>query len=253
MSPDERLDKILEAEIPHHVAIIPDGNGRWAHKRGLARTEGHKRGTERVEDLIEFTSEKLPIKFLTFYTFSTENWSRPESEIQFLMSLLGDLLGDRGEKLLKNDIRLRVIGNLEELPDNTADIVRRTVRNSKTNEGLQLILALNYGGRQEILTAVKDLVSEAIAGNISSEKGITEEDLQSHLYTSEIPDPDLLIRTSGERRISNFMLWQLAYTEIWITEEFWPEFTPGDFLEAISDYQQRERRFGRVEKEEYDQ
>ncbi|MCF7890994.1 isoprenyl transferase [Candidatus Bipolaricaulota bacterium] len=252
MNLDERLDNILEGAIPGHVAIIPDGNGRWAHNRGLERTEGHKRGTKRAEDLIEFIAEKLPIEYLTFYTFSTENWSRPDSEVKFLMTLLKDLLGKRGGKLLKNDVRLRVIGDVDGLPDRTAQVVRKTMDKTSSNEGLRLILALNYGGRQEILTAAKELASQVTGGELSSEE-ITEEIFQSHLYTSGIPDPDLLIRTSGERRLSNFMLWQLAYTEMWITEEFWPSFKPENFLEAISDFQQRERRFGRVDKGKYDQ
>ena len=252
MKIDERLDEILKGELPEHVAVIPDGNGRWAHSRGLERTEGHREGTRRAEDLIEFVSKKLPIEYLTFYTFSTENWSRPESEVKFLMSLLKDLLGKRGRKLLKNDIRLRVIGNMDGLPNGTRRVVRRMVNKSETNSGLQLILALNYGGRQEILSAVKDLVSEALSGELTAGE-ISEEIFRSHLYTSDIPDPDLLIRTSGEKRISNFLLWQLAYTEIWITEEFWPSFSPEHLLDALSDFQQRERRFGRVDKGNYDQ
>jgi undecaprenyl diphosphate synthase len=248
----ERLNEILEDELPSHVAIIPDGNGRWAHKRGLERTEGHRQGTKRAEDLIEFIAKKLPIEYLTFYTFSTENWSRPDSEVRFLMSLLKELLGERGGKLLKNDVRLRIIGDVEGLPERTARVVKNTVKKTSTNEGLQLILALNYGGRREILSAAKKLASRVNAGEISVEE-ITEEAFESSLYTSGIPDPDLLIRTSGERRISNFMLWQLAYTEIWITEEFWPSFKPENFLQAISDFQQRERRFGRVDKGNYDQ
>ena len=252
MNLGERLNEILEDELPRHVAIIPDGNGRWAHKRGLERTEGHKRGTERAEDLIEFIAENLPIKYLTFYTFSTENWSRPDSEVRFLMSLLKDLLGERGSKLLKNDVRLRIIGDVDGLPERTARVVRNTAKKTSTNEGLQLILALNYGGRREILSAAKKLAARVTSGELSVEE-ITEEAFESSLYTSGIPDPDLLIRTSGERRISNFMLWQLAYTEIWITEEFWPSFKPENFLQAISDFQQRERRFGRVDKGNYDQ
>jgi len=252
MNLDEKLDEVLKDEIPDHVAIIPDGNGRWAYSRGLERTEGHKRGTERAEELIEFIAEKLPIKYLTFYTFSTENWSRPESEVKFLMSLLKDLLGKRGGKLFRNNVRLRAIGNIDGLPERTASVVRKTAEKTATNEGLQLILALNYGGRYEIISATKDLVSGVKSGELAVED-ITEEVFRSHLYTGEIPDPDLLIRTSGERRISNFMLWQLAYTEIWITEDFWPSFEPINFLEALSDFQERERRFGRVEKGKYDQ
>ncbi len=246
MELEEKLNNILEGVIPQHVAIIPDGNGRWAHSRGLKRTEGHKEGTERVEELIEFISENLPITYLTFYTFSTENWSRPDREVEFLMSLLKDLLGDRGGKLLKNNVRLRIIGKISDLPGRTAEVVKNAVDRTSGNDGLQLIIALNYGGRQEILNAARELISRAAKGKFSGEE-LSEETFQSHLFTSGIPDPDLLIRTSGERRISNFMLWQLAYTEFWITDRLWPSFKPENFLEALSNYQQRERRFGGVD------
>ena len=245
MNLDDKLNNIMNGVIPRHVAIIPDGNGRWAHSRGLDRTEGHKRGTERAEDLIEFTSKRLPIKFLTFYTFSTENWSRPESEVSFLMSLLKDLLGERGGRLLKNNVRLRIIGEPADLPERTARVVREMVQRTAENDGLQLILALNYGGRQEILTAARELVAEATEGKISPED-VSENAFRSHLFSSDLPDPDLLIRTSGERRVSNFMLWQIAYTELWMTNRLWPSFEPKHLLEAISDFQRRERRFGRV-------
>ncbi len=252
MKLEEKLNDTLSGVIPDHVAIIPDGNGRWAHSRGLDRTEGHRRGTEKAEDLIEFTSKNLPVKFLSFYTFSTENWSRPDSEVSFLMSLLRDLLGERGERLLENNVRLRIIGELADLPDPTSRVVENMVERTAENDGLQLTLALNYGGRQEILTAVEELVSRAAEGKITPED-LSEEMFSSHLFTSGIPDPDLLIRTSGERRISNFMLWQLAYTEIWITNRLWPSFEPINLLEAISDFQRRERRFGRVQTGEGDQ
>ena len=245
MKPEEKLDQILDGNLPRHVAIIPDGNGRWAHERGLERTEGHRKGTERAEDLIEFISRKLPIDYLTFFAFSTENWSRPQKEVRYLMTLLKNLLGERGEKLQKNDVRLIVIGNQEEIPSETAKVVSRTVENTKGNEGLSLILAINYGGRQEILQAARNLVTDAVEGSLTGDQ-LTEDLFSSKLFTAGIPDPDLLIRTSGERRISNFMLWQMAYTEIWITEKFWPSFEPDDFLDAISDFQQRDRRFGRV-------
>ncbi len=245
MKGEEALEHVLGNELPEHVAIIPDGNGRWAHNRDLERTKGHKRGTERAEDLIEFISEKLPIKYLTFYTFSTENWSRPDEEVQFLMTLLKDLLGEKGMRLLKNDVRLRVIGRIDELPDETAQVVKNTMKATADNDGLQLIMALNYGGRQEILDATRELIGEATRGEISAED-FTEELFASRLFTADVPDPDLLIRTSGERRVSNFMLWQLAYTEIWITNRLWPSFEPKHLLEAIADFQRRERRYGGV-------
>lgn len=252
MNLDERLEEIRAGKIPKHVAIIPDGNGRWADKRGLERKEGHKQGTDRAEDLIEFVSNQLPIKYLTFYAFSTENWSRPDEEVEFLMTLLKDLLGERGIKLLKNDIRFRVIGKVDDLPARTADVVRNTVDRTAENEGLELLMALNYGGRQEILNATRELMSRAIAGEISEEQ-LSEELFHSHLFTSGVPDPDLLIRTSGERRVSNFMLWQLAYTEIWITNRLWPAFEPKHFLDALADFHRRDRRFGSVNKGKYRQ
>lgn len=252
MNLDRRLDDILEGVIPTHVAIIPDGNGRWALSRGLERKEGHKQGTEMAEDLIEFISSELPIKYLTFYAFSTENWSRPDQEIDFLMTLLKDLLGERGMKLLDDDIKFRAIGNVEDLPTGTANVVRETVNRTANNEGLELIMALNYGGRQEILSATRKLISRATDGELSEEE-LSEELFQSYLFTPGIPDPDLLIRTSGERRVSNFMLWQLAYTEIWVTNRLWPAFKPEHFLEALADFQRRERRFGSVNEKEYHQ
>jgi len=245
VKPEEMLQHVLENPLPEHVAIIPDGNGRWAHNRGLERTKGHERGTKRAEDLIEFISEELPIKYLTFYTFSTENWSRPDEEVQFLMTLLQDLLGEKGMRLLKNDVRLRVIGKIEELPDETAQVVKNTMRATAENEGLQLIMALNYGGRQEILDATRELIAEASRGELSAED-FSEELFTSRLFTPDVPDPDLLIRTSGERRVSNFMLWQLAYTELWMTNRLWPSFEPKHLLEAIADFQRRERRYGSV-------
>lgn len=249
MNFEKTLEHVLENQLPEHVAIIPDGNGRWAHNRSLERTRGHERGTERAEDLIEFISEELPIKYLTFYTFSTENWSRPDEEVQFLMTLLKNLLGEKGMRLLKNDVRLRVIGKVDDLPDPTEQVVKNTMEATADNEGLQLIMALNYGGRQEILHATRELIGEASRGKLS-EEDFSEELFASHLFTADVPDPDLLIRTSGERRISNFMLWQLAYTEIWITNRFWPSFEPKHLLEAIADFQRRERRYGRVSGED---
>ncbi len=248
MKLEDELGEVLADELPEHVAIIPDGNGRWAHNRGLERTKGHERGIERVEDLIEFTSNQLPIKYLTFYTFSTENWSRPDQEVDFLMTLLKDLLGEKGAELMENGVRLRVIGEIDDLPERTSRVVKSTVEMTADNEGLQLVMALNYGGRQEILDAARDLIERAARGDLTPEE-FSEDLFKSHLFTAGIPDPDLLIRTSGERRLSNFLLWQLAYTEIWITNRLWPAFEPRHLLEAISDFQRRERRYGSVEKE----
>ncbi|MFP4202611.1 MAG: isoprenyl transferase [Candidatus Acetothermia bacterium] len=249
MTLEDELGEVKAGDLPEHVAVIPDGNGRWAHSRGLERTKGHKRGTRRAEDLIEFISANLPIKYLTFYTFSTENWSRPDREVEFLMTLLKDLLGEKGMKLLENDVRLRIIGEIDDLPDETSEVVKNTIDMTADNDGLQLIMALNYGARQEIIRAVRKLARRAASGELSPEE-VTEDAFENHLFTAGIPDPDLLIRTSGERRVSNFMLWQLAYTEIWITNRLWPSFEPKHLLEALSDFQRRERRYGDVNSEE---
>ncbi|MFP4136606.1 MAG: isoprenyl transferase [Candidatus Acetothermia bacterium] len=249
MTLEDELGEVKAGDLPEHVAVIPDGNGRWAHSRGLERTKGHKRGTRRAEDLIEFISANLPIKYLTFYTFSTENWSRPDREVEFLMTLLKDLLGEKGMKLLENDVRLRIIGEIDDLPDETSEVVKNTIDMTAENDGLQLIMALNYGARQEIIRAVRKLARRAASGELSPEE-VTEDAFENHLFTAGIPDPDLLIRTSGERRVSNFMLWQLAYTEIWITNRLWPSFEPKHLLEALSDFQRRERRYGDVNSEE---
>ncbi|MFW6071541.1 MAG: isoprenyl transferase [Candidatus Bipolaricaulota bacterium] len=249
MTLEDELGEVKAGDLPEHVAVIPDGNGRWAHSRGLERTKGHKRGTRRAEDLIEFISANLPIKYLTFYTFSTENWSRPDREVEFLMTLLKDLLGKKGMKLLENDVRLRIIGEIDDLPDETSEVVKNTIDMTADNDGLQLIMALNYGARQEIIRAVQKLARRAASGELSPEE-VTEDAFENHLFTAGIPDPDLLIRTSGERRVSNFMLWQLAYTEIWITNRLWPSFEPKHLLEALSDFQRRERRYGDVNSEE---
>ncbi len=243
-------DKIKELDpnnLPEHVAIIPDGNGRWAKKQDLERTKGHKKGAEAAEELIKFAAKELRINYLTFFAFSTENWSRPQEEVNFLMELLESFLKNNNSKLMENDIKFRVIGDLQKVPQSIKEVINRVVKKTSDNSSLQLNMALNYGGRKEILEAVNKLISLARSGKLKSEE-IGEKTFESYLYTSETPDPDLLIRTSGEKRLSNFLLWQLAYTEIWTTETLWPDFSPGEFLNALLDYKDRERRYGKIEK-----
>lgn len=245
MELDERLTDIQDSGPPTHVAIIPDGNGRWAKKRDLERIQGHKQGVEVSERIIEFVSNNLSTEFLTLYTFSTENWARPQGEVEFLMQLLQNFLQKKTDKLVNNNIKLLFIGDIHELPDQTAREVTRAVRSTEENTGLKTIMALNYGGRQEILRATKKLAEKVSEGDLDPDE-IDEKKFEERLYTKDVPDPDLLIRTSGEQRISNFLLWQLAYAEFWTTDTLWPDFTPEEFVNAIEDYQRRNRRFGGV-------
>lgn len=241
-SEEERIIESIDfAKLPEHVAIIMDGNGRWAKMRKLPRIEGHKAGINSVRVVVE-TAYKVGIKYLTLYAFSRENWKRPKSEIDALMSLLEEYLDKEEEKFLQEDIRFKAIGRIEELPMNINIKLRRLEELTKSKDRMTLIIALNYGGRTEIIDAVNKILMEN-----PRLKKIEEKIFKKFIYTSEIPDPDLLIRTSGEQRISNFLLWQIAYTELWITPVLWPDFSRKDFLMAIKDYQRRERRFGGVE------
>lgn len=237
-------EKIIESidfsKLPEHVAIIMDGNGRWAKVRRLPRIEGHKAGINSVRVIVEI-AYKIGIKYLTLYAFSKENWKRPKSEVDALMSLLEEYLDKEEEKFLREDIRFKAIGRIEELPMNINIKIRRLEELTKSKDKMTLIIALNYGGRTEIIDAVNKILMEN-----SRLKKIEEKTFEKFLYTSEIPDPDLLIRTSGEQRISNFLLWQIAYTELWTTPILWPDFSRKDFLMAIKDYQKRERRFGGI-------
>ncbi|MFP3953666.1 MAG: isoprenyl transferase [Candidatus Bipolaricaulota bacterium] len=244
-----RIKRIKQGKVPEHVAIIPDGNGRWAKSHGYERSRGHKRGSEVAEDLIEFVSNELSIKFMTFYTFSTENWSRPGREVSFLMTLLKEFLQKKQFKFMENNVKLRVIGDLSKLPKKTSGIVQRTVNKTTKNDGLQLVMALNYGGRQEILRATRKII-EGVKEGKTRLSNLSEEMFRSQMFAPDIPDPDLLIRTSGEERISNFLLWQMAYTELWFTDTLWPAFAPENLLDAISEYQSRERRYGQVKDKE---
>jgi undecaprenyl diphosphate synthase len=245
MSLSERLAQIKQGELPQHLAIIMDGNGRWAQRRGRPRTFGYQHGSETAETFVEFVGQELEIKYMTLFAFSVENWGRPVEEVDFLMQLLGDFLRRKLDKLLEHRVRLRVLGELGRLPRSVQSEVERALALSDQNDGLQLNIALNYGGRQEILRAVRAIIADQVSGRLD-EAAIDEARFARYLYTADLPDPDLLIRTSGERRISNFLLWQMAYTEFWITPTLWPDFTPAELLEAIADYQARERRYGVV-------
>lgn len=229
-------ENIDPARLPAHIAIIMDGNGRWAKKRGLPRAAGHRAGALVVEDMAEACS-KIGVKALTLYAFSTENWSRPAAEVSLLMDLLCDFLDKKRERMRANNIRLAAIGRLDALPEKARARLEKTISALSSNTGLVLSLALNYGGRQEIADAVRRAQADGI-------KDITEADISARLYTSALPEVDLIIRTSGEKRLSNFLLWQAAYAEFYFTETFWPDFKAPQLFEALADYQKRERRFG---------
>ncbi|HVE11793.1 MAG TPA: isoprenyl transferase [Elusimicrobiota bacterium] len=224
--------------IPRHVAIIMDGNGRWAKARGLPRTAGHKAGVDSIRDVVRAASD-LGVEAVTLYAFSTENWLRSKAEVEFLMGLVSWGLRRETAELDKNRVRLMVSGRVEALSASVRREFERTKSRLADNDGLVLNLAFNYGARAEIVDAVNALIREGA-------KSVTEEDISRHLYTAGLPDPDLLIRTSGEMRISNFLLWQIAYSEIYVTSTLWPEFRRAHLVEAIADYQKRERRFGGV-------
>lgn len=221
--------------MPRHIAVIMDGNGRWAQARGLPRLAGHKAGVDSVREIVKACS-KLGIPHLTLYAFSTENWLRPKQEVSELMSLLSFALKRETLDLGKNNVRLRAIGRLDGLPPSVRDELARSAKRLEKNTGLELNLALNYGSRQEIVDAVNRLSAEG--------KPITEESIGASLYTAPTPDPDLVIRTSGEMRVSNFLLWQIAYAELYVTQVQWPDFREDQLVEAIGEYQRRERRFG---------
>ena len=230
------------ASIPSHVAIIMDGNGRWAKKRMLNRVQGHRKGAETVRTIVECCRE-IGISILTLYAFSTENWQRPKMEVAALMSLLAKFLKSEQKNMLDNNIRLNAIGQIERLPEHVRQALHEAMTLTKNNEGMLFNLALSYGGRAEIVRMVRDVAIKAKEGRIDPDS-ITYEVVSDHLYTKGMPDPDLLIRTSGEMRISNFLLCQIAYTEIFVTDTLWPDFSREEFLRILQDYQHRERRFG---------
>ena len=236
-----RLDK---NNIPEHVAIIMDGNGRWAEKHGKARIFGHESGVESVRSVVEGAGE-VGIKHLTLYAFSTENWNRPKDEVDALMGLLVHAIEVETESLMKNNVRLSTIGDIDSMPTKVKEKLDGCINILNSNTGLNLVLALSYSTKWEIINAVKNLVHDAINKKIKPEI-INNELFESYLNTAEIPDPELLIRTSGEYRISNFLLWQIAYSELYFTEKLWPDFRKDDLFEAVFDYQNRERRFGKT-------
>lgn len=234
--------KIDSGSLPEHIAIIMDGNGRWATRKGLPRVIGHRNGVESIRDIVKSCSS-LGISYLTVYAFSTENWKRPTEEVNILMDLLVEYLKNEMQELHQNNVRIRAIGRIGELPPKALEALREAEQYTGNNTGLNLVLALNYGGRNEITEAVKNIVKSASEGNLSPEQ-INEDIISANLFTAGIPDPDLIIRPSGELRISNFLLWQAAYSEFWFTSVLWPDFRKIHLLEAISDFQSRQRRFG---------
>lgn len=234
----------LPKNIPQHVAVIMDGNGRWAKQRGLPRIEGHRAGAESVREIVRVAGE-LGVKYLTLYAFSLENWQRPRLEVKALMHLLEFYLQQEIPELNKNNVRLAAIGRIHELPGTAQRQLAKSIAALKDNTGLTLVLALSYSGRAEIVDAARAIARDAMTG-ILQIADINEETFGRYLYTSGIPDPDLLVRTSGELRVSNFLLWQISYAEIYVTETQWPDFRRAEFLKALDDYSKRHRRFGKV-------
>ncbi len=238
-SEEERLLSQIDLNrLPRHVAVIMDGNGRWARERNLPRVAGHRAGIKSVRETVEMAA-RLEIEVLTLYAFSRENWKRPRSEVSTLMSLLREYLKKELHTLQENDIKFRVIGRMEELPESARVELSRALEATSGNCGMEFNIALSYGGRTEIVDACKAMIRKGLPV-----ESIDDEQIANHLYTAGQPDPDLLIRTSGEMRISNFLLWQIAYAEIWVTDTLWPDFRRRHFFQAILDYQRRERRYG---------
>ncbi|MEB3101129.1 isoprenyl transferase [Ferviditalea candida] len=241
---NEEIDwnSLSKEKIPEHVAVIMDGNGRWAKRHGLPRIAGHRAGMETVKKIIK-AADRLGVKVLTLYAFSTENWKRPKEEVDFLMKLPQEFLLIELDELIARNVQVRMMGWKEDLPAHTLKAVEEAVKKTEHNTGLILNFALNYGSRREMIEGFKKMAGEIQSGRLSIDQ-IAEEQFPKYLHTGRLPDPDLMIRTSGEQRISNFMLWQLAYTELWFTDVFWPEFTEQHFYQAIRDYQHRGRRYG---------
>jgi undecaprenyl diphosphate synthase len=240
----DRKIHIDRDRVPVHIAIIPDGNGRWAKKRGMPRAYGHRAGSNKLKEIVRLSSE-LGIKYLTLYAFSTENWSRPKDEVNALMELLVEYLGNAERELDGTGIRLLVIGERQELSPELQSEIERVEGITRCNTGLVLILALNYGGRREIVNAIRSIIDGVKAGKAGYDNP-DEKILEENLYTYGIPEPDLIIRTSGEQRLSNFLLWQTAYSEFIFPDVLWPDFGSKDFIKAISEYQHRKRRFGGI-------
>ena len=236
--------EINKDTLPKHVAIIMDGNGRWAKKQSKIRIFGHKVGVKAVRDTVEGAAQ-IGLSFLTLYAFSSENWNRPKKEIDALMELLVNTIIDETKTLMENNIRLQAIGNLEDLPKKCLQNLNNTIEKTRKNSQMTLVLALSYSSKKEVAQAVKEIVKKVQNGKLNS-NDINEETIQNHLFTQNIPDPELLIRTSGEQRISNFLLWQIAYSELYFTNILWPDFRRENLFEAIVNYQKRERRFGKT-------
>ncbi len=233
-----------ELKIPEHVAIIMDGNGRWAKKRGLPRVAGHRAGADSVRKIVE-SCDALGIKFLTLYAFSSENWNRPQKEVNALMDLLEKFLKDKTPEMMEDNVKLRAIGRLDKLPEHVRAELDKAISTTAENTGVTMNLALSYGGREEIVDAAKQLVRKAAAGEITADE-VDNEVFSAQMYTADMPDPDLLIRTSGELRLSNFLLWQLSYAEIVITDKLWPDFRHDALVDALREYTKRDRRFGKL-------
>jgi undecaprenyl diphosphate synthase len=244
VSSTPQLSAEAKANLPTHVAIIMDGNGRWAKKRGLPRVQGHRKGADSVREVVRAAGE-IGIKYLTLYAFSVENWNRPKSEVDTLMKYLLRFLKKEISELNKNNVRLQAIGQIYRLPENVQEQLKKTITATAKNNGLTLTLALSYGGRTEIIEAVRHIGKEIADGKLDPEE-INEQVISRHLYTHGMPDPDLLIRTSGEMRVSNFLLWQISYAEFVITDTLWPEFGKAKFFDALEEYTSRHRRYGGV-------
>jgi len=239
----ELHSKIDLERLPRHIAVIMDGNGRWARKRHLPRIAGHRAGIRAVREVVEACA-RLGVPCLTLYAFSVENWKRPRTEVKLLMGLLREFLKKELDEMNRNNIRFGAIGRIDSLPKGVQHDLRDTVEKTQGNTGLRLTLALNYGGRAEMIDAVRSLASQLSGKGALDPEAITEQSFSQHLYTRDLPDPDLLIRTSGEMRLSNFLLWQVAYSEIWVTDVLWPDFKEKELFQAVIDFQRRERRYG---------
>jgi len=237
------LERVKRDGVPQHVAIIMDGNGRWARARGLPRSAGHHAGARAAEQIVRFAGRRLGLPVLTLYAFSTENWQRPAGEVEYLMDLLASFINEKLREFVDEGVRLSVSGETGDLPGPLQAAVERAVRETADGDRLRLNVALNYGGRQEIARACRRVASEVAGGRLRPDQ-IDPAAIAAHLYTADLPDPDLIVRTSGEQRLSNFLLWQSAYSELHFTDTLWPDFTPAELLGALAEYQRRERRFG---------
>jgi undecaprenyl diphosphate synthase len=235
-----------QGNLPYHVAIIMDGNGRWAEQRNLPRIAGHKAGEESITEIVR-TSSQWGLGAITLFAFSTENWNRPDNEVEFLMSFNRNLLNNRVEEFHERNIRIRHMGRREKIPPSTLKAIDNAVELTVDNTGMSLNIAFNYGGRAEIIDAARALYEDISSGALAPEE-VDEEKFRSYLYVPDVPDPDLLVRTAGEMRISNFLIWELAYTEIYVTEVLWPDFRAPDLADAMREFQSRERRFGSIQK-----